>query len=70
MPETFFNTVVEFGSVRLAEQFWAEDKLWVRTVARVLEGGIYTNAVNINTPFVGFFTGTDKVLIHTIPEDE
>jgi len=70
MPETYFNTLVQFANVELAEQFWARDKLWVKTMPRVLEGGIFTNAVNINTPFVSDFTGTERVLIHTIPEDE
>ena len=68
--ENFFNTEVQFANVKPAEQFWARDKLWVKTLPRVLEGGIFTNAININTPFVSDFTGTDRVLIHTIPEDE
>ncbi len=71
MPKTedYFNTEIQFANVALAEQFWANDKWYVKTLPRVLEGGIFTNAVNINTPFVADFVGTDKVLIHTIPED-
>ena len=68
--DDFFNTEVEFGGVEPAEQFWVNDKWYVKTMPRVLEGGIFTNAVQINTPFVADFMGTDKVLIHKIPEDE
>jgi hypothetical protein len=68
--DDYFNTEIQFANVKEAEYFWADNKWWVKTLARTLEGGIYTNAININTPFVGMFMGTDKVLIHTIPEDE
>lgn len=68
--DDYFNTEVEFGTVKPAEQFWFDGKWYVKTLPRVLEGGIFTNAVQINTPFVADFVGTDLVLIHTIPEDK
>lgn len=74
MPKNdFYNKEVEFGSLKLGESFLANDTIWVKTAARVLEGGIYTNAKTLDPTkpvFITDFLGVDKVRIHSISQDK
>ncbi len=73
--EDFYNTTIQFADVRLGELFLADNRVWVKTAARILEGGIFVNCrtpppYRDTNPLRQYdYMGTDKVRINTLKGD-
>ena len=73
--EDFYNTTVEFATVKLGELFLADNRVWAKTTARILEGGVFVNCrtpppyMPTNPLYQWNYMGWDKVRINTLKGD-